>query len=318
MQRIITDFGADIPFGRIPKKLKEHYGISVPVSSAQKITQTHAAQVLKEHQTQTQIPASKGVPQLIVEMDGSMIPIVETESTTAENQKIDRRKTRTVGWREARLCLARQTVSSQPIFGVTVGSVDDAGDQLAHSAIRAGVSTDTSVHGVGDGAPWIVNQVNRIFGTEATYLIDFYHLCDYLAAASVKCDPQNPQSWMKQQKRRLKRNQVKAVLKSLKPHLEPENLPDEKAPVRACYRYLIKRPGQFNYQNAIQNDLPIGSGEIESAHRYVIQERLKLSGCWWKLENAMTMLALRVLRANGDWDSYWQKTPIAIALDHHL
>ncbi len=313
LQRIITDFGADFPFGRIPKKLKEHYGISVPVSSAQKITQTHAAQVLKEHQTQTQIPASKGVSQLIVEMDGSMIPIVETESTTAQNQKIDRRKTRTVGWREARLCLSRQTDSSQPIFGVTMGTVDEAGDQLAHSAIRAGVGTDTSVHGVGDGAPWIANQVNRIFGVKATYLIDFYHLCEYLAAASAKCALINPQSWMKQQKRRLKRNQVKAVLKSLKPHLEPEHLPDEKAPVRACYRYLINRPGQFNYQDAIQDDLPIGSGEIESAHGYVIQERLKLSGCWWKLENAMTMLALRVLRANGDWDSYWQKTPIAIA-----
>ena len=85
------------------------------------------------------------------------------------------------------------------------------------------------------------------------------------------------------------------MLKTLKPYLEPENLPDEQAPVRACYRYLINRPGQFNYQNAIKDDLPIGSGEIESAHRYVIQERLKLSGCWWKLENAMTMLALRVL-----------------------
>ncbi len=45
----------------------------------------------------------------------------------------------------------------------------------------------------------------------------------------------------------------------------------------------------------------------------LIQERLKLSGCWWKLENAMTMLALRVLRANGDWNSYWQKIQIAIA-----
>ncbi len=66
-----------------------------------------------------------------------MIPIVATESTTAQKPKIDRRKTRTVGWREARLCLARQTGSSQPIFGVTLGSVDDAGDQLAHSAIRA-------------------------------------------------------------------------------------------------------------------------------------------------------------------------------------
>lgn len=63
-----------------------------------------------------------------------------------------------------------------------MGNVDATGEQLADVAIRAGVGTDTSVHGVGDGAPWIVNQVNRIFGTKATYLIDFYHLCDYLAA----------------------------------------------------------------------------------------------------------------------------------------
>jgi hypothetical protein len=257
LQRIITDFGADVPFGRIPKKLKEHYGITVPISSAQKITQGHAEQVLRKHQTQTQIPSSKGVERLIVEMDGSMIPIVETQSLTAKTEKIDRRKTRTVSWREARLCLARQKGSSQPIFGVTLGSVDAAGEQLADSAIRAGVGTNTSVHGVGDGAPWIANQVHRIFGVQATYLIDFYHLCDYLAAASAKCATQNPHSWVKQQKQRLKRNQVKPVLTALKPHLEPENLPDERAPVRACYRYLINRPGQFNYQDAISRRLAL-------------------------------------------------------------
>ena len=32
-----------------------------------------------------------------------------------------------------------------------------------------------------------------------------------------------------------------------------------------------------------------------------------------RLENAMTMLALRVLRANGDWNSYWQKIQVASA-----
>ena len=65
----------------------------------------------------------------------------------------------------------------------------------------------------------------------------------------------NTQSWLQQPKRRLKHNQVLTVITSLKPHLEPENLPDERAPVRACYRYLINRPGQFNYQDALQNDL---------------------------------------------------------------
>ncbi len=77
---------------------------------------------------------------------------METESTTTQDQKIDRRKTRTVAWREVRLCLAREKGSSQPTFGVTLGSVDAAGEQLADIAIRAGVGSETLVHGVGDGA----------------------------------------------------------------------------------------------------------------------------------------------------------------------
>jgi hypothetical protein len=48
-----------------------------------------------------------------------------------------------------------------------------------------------------------------------------------------------------------------------------------------------------------------GYGEIERAHRYVIQQRLKLPGAWWKADNVESMLALRVVRANEDWDQYW-------------
>jgi len=40
--------------------------------------------------------------------------------------------------------------------------------------------------------------------------------------------------------------------------------------------------------------------------RYIIQERLKITGACWKNENALNMLALRTVRANGDWDQYWQ------------
>lgn len=38
LQRAITDFGADVSFGRIPEKLQEHYGITIPISSVQAIT----------------------------------------------------------------------------------------------------------------------------------------------------------------------------------------------------------------------------------------------------------------------------------------
>jgi hypothetical protein len=82
-------------------------------------------------------------------------------------------------------------------------------------------------------------------------------------------------------------------------------------PVRACHRYLSNRTNQLDYKGAIEEGLPIGSGEIESAHRYVIQKRLKLSVAWWKVENVRPMLTLRIVRANEEWESYWDNSAIA-------
>ncbi len=67
---------------------------------------------------------------------------------------------------------------------------------------------------------------------------------------------------------------------------------------QCAHRYLTNRPWQFNYRDALKAELPIESGEVESANRYVIQDRLKRAGAWWKLKNAKHMLALRVCRAN--------------------
>ena len=78
--------------------------------------------------------------------------------------------------------------------------------------------------------------------------------------------------------------------------------------VTVCNRYIRNRPQQFDYPGALQAGLPIGSGRNESAHRYVIQERLKLSGAWWKVENAEKMLALRINRINGNWEKYWHSS----------
>ncbi|MDE0513722.1 MAG: ISKra4 family transposase, partial [Gammaproteobacteria bacterium] len=73
------------------------------------------------------------------------------------------------------------------------------------------------------------------------------------------------------------------------------------------YRYLRNRTHQLDYQGALERGLPIGSGEIESAHRYVVQRRMKIAGAWWKADNAQAMLALRICRFNGWWDEYWQQ-----------
>lgn len=133
LQRVITDFGADIPFGQIPQKLQEHHGISVPVSSAQAITQCHAQQVLTVEQERLglEIPSEDGVACLIVEIDGSMIPTVTTEASQDEAQPIDRRKTRQLGWQEARLGLSRRPEDTKPIFAATFGLLRTLGDRAS-------------------------------------------------------------------------------------------------------------------------------------------------------------------------------------------
>ena len=48
------------------------------------------------------------------------------------------------------------------------------------------------------------------------------------------------------------------------------------------------------------------SGEVESAHRHVVQCRLKIAGAWWRPDTVGNVLALRMLKANGWWHEYWQ------------
>jgi hypothetical protein len=303
LQRALTDFGADEPFAAAAAKVREHYGIDVPVSAVRAITEQHGAAMVAGQPQASPWPATPGVPRLIAEMDGSMVPRVDTAPPAPG---VDRRKTRQLSWTEARVCLVREPGAVTPHFGATMGSVEAAGDQLWECAVAAGVGPQTCLHAVGDGAPWIADQVDRRFGTQATYLLDFWHLCDYLAAAAaVVADA--PAAWMTEKKTWLKANRWSDVLDALRSSVEPDDVADAAAPVRACVRYLSNRTHQLDYQGALTANLPLGSGEIESAHRYILHSRLKRAGTWWTADNLANMLALRVLRANGDWDAYWSR-----------
>ena len=235
-----------------------------------------------------------------------MVPIVEADAA-----QTDRRKGKTLQWKEAKLCLAHAAGSQTLSYGGTLqGDVDAAGKQLFGCARSAGFGKTTQVHAVGDGAEWIARQVDERFGSQGRYLVDFYHVCDYLGAAATAIHPEvdAAKAWFSQQKDALKAGQRADVLESLRGHIEACEVPDCQAAVRSCYRYLNRRQDQLDYPNALANALPIGSGDIESAHRYIVQKRLKLPGSWWCAANADYMLALRLNRANRQWDDYWNQT----------
>jgi hypothetical protein len=304
LQRAITDFAADDPFAKVPSKLREHYGFVIGESTIQKIALGHAHAIFEADRPSAEFPKTPGRhEQIVAQIDGGMIPIVEPDA----GQK-DKRKGKKLSWKEAKISLAHAKGSRTPVYGGGIeGGVEVAGRRLLDCVVRAGFGAASRVHAVGDGAPWIVGQIEEQFGDQGEYLIDFYHVCEYLspAAKAIAPDAAAEKAWMETQKDALKTGRVDEVLGALASHREASEVSDDQAPVRACHRYLAARKDQLKYREALAEGLPIGSGEIESAHRYVAQKRLKLPGAWWRVEHAEYMLALRINRLNGGWEAYW-------------
>jgi hypothetical protein len=295
LQRVLTDFGSEVSFRQAAGRVREHYAVDVPVEAVRQHTLRHG----KAIPTLATAEAARPAAQIITQMDGSMIPVMQP------GRGADARKGRSLFWREVRLCCARQHGQTTAQYGATLGSAGTASWLWRATAQAAGLGDQTRVHGVGDGAPWIVDKFQENFGEQGGYLLDFYHVSEYLAAAAVVIQPKHPERWRRRQQGRLLENNVAAVLRALQPHQESETAANR--PVHAAHQYLRKRREHLDYAGARSQSLPIGSGEIESGHRHVIQQRLKLAGCWWKETHAQAMLNLRVARANHLWDSYWSK-----------
>lgn len=295
LQRALVDFGSDESFLDATKKVREHYGVEVPLSAARQHTLTHAKAIgALEHQP---APPAKVV---ITGMDGSLIPIVE--SGTGE----DKRKDKTLGWKQANLCCARSANAVECVYGATMASVKIAGLTWREVALGAGLRSTSSVHAVADGADAIFNAFTEQFALEegkAKFTVDFYHVGEHLGEAADRIAPARKKEWLHEQKGLLLENKVGAVLKTLEAHFEP--LEQKEPPVRGTHHYLEKRKDNLDYAGARAAGLPIGSGEVESGHRHVIQQRLKIAGAWWTLQNAEVMLQLRTTRANHDWNRYW-------------
>lgn len=78
LQRAIVDFGSDVSFQEAQKKLKEHYRLEISLSSVQSIVENHAKDIFEFIENDTEKLKGGNAKQLIAEMDGSMVPIVDT------------------------------------------------------------------------------------------------------------------------------------------------------------------------------------------------------------------------------------------------
>lgn len=300
LERVLTDFGCEHSFARATQSVLEHYGFEIGTSAVRTATLEHAqrarAKLQEEYAQPFRVLPAVGDEHVIAETDGTMI------CTVAPGPRKGKRPRQ---WKEMRLVAAQAKDSATTFYGATFGSVAETGQRWGHCTRQAGWGLNSSIHAVGDGAEWIQLQTREVFGKQATFLCDFFHVSEYLGEAAPRCRPAQPNQWRHTQQQRLRRGDVQKVIAALEEHLEPIGTLEEEAPVRNGHRYVSNRKDCLDYPRALALGLPIGSGMIESGHRHVLQARLKRAGTAWLPEHADQIAHLRVLRANCQWQSLW-------------
>lgn len=314
VQRALVDFGSENSFARAAKRFKEHYGFEVGRTTLRNLTLEAAKEAepyidlrLCEgtkayHQSLFERP---GVPELLVELDGCEIRtgIMMSAAEAGVSDRQGQERVRQENWREVRTGLVGPVESKERLYVCRLDSYGEVCEQLFGVACLEGLTSRTQVVAPGDGAGGLREALLVPFA-KAQYILDHPHLKShfYETAEALGMADSKREGWVSGHMKQLWKGKVKGVLKKLRRcH---EEAPHER--LRRLIEFVERFQDCVHYGDYKARGWPIGSGEVESAHRYVPQERLKISGACWHPDNVNPMLSLRVIRANDWWDEFWQ------------
>jgi hypothetical protein len=156
-----------------------------------------------------------------------------------------------------------------------------------------------------------VQRAARKVGAEITIVLDVIHVLEYLwraAYAFHAAGTEEAETWVRHRLLALLGGRSAGEIgKSLRGMVERHRL-DAKtaAPVVKCINYLVKHGRWLHYDRALAAGLPIATGVIEGACRYLVKDRMGRTGARWSLTGAEAVLRLRALKTSGDFDDYWQ------------
>jgi hypothetical protein len=156
-----------------------------------------------------------------------------------------------------------------------------------------------------------VQRAARKYGAEVTIVLDIVHVLEYLwraAYAFHAAGTEDAETWVRHRLLALLSGRSAGeVAKSLRGMVERHALDAQAAaPVIKCANYLVKNTRLLHYDRALAAGLPIATGVIEGACRYLVQDRMGRTGARWSLTGAEAILRLRALKTSGDFDDYWQ------------
>ena len=74
----------------------------------------------------------------------------------------------------------------------------------------------------------------------------------------------------------------------------------------------------LRYDEYLAAGFPIATGVIEGACRYLVKDRMDITGARWSVAGAEAVLKLRALRASGDFETYWNYHQLRELQRNHL
>ena len=178
------------------------------------------------------------------------------------------------------------------------------------AAVRQGILSASQVVWLSDGARGLWHLFEECFARQTTGILDFYHAAQHLwkgAAAWWDGRTTQARTWFAWARHRLRHGMPDGVLADLTDALDVEGLPETaRATLRTVYAYLERHREHINYASYKELGLPIGSGMVESACKWLIQQRFKGVGMRWSEEGFNHLLHLRLAWVNGSFETLFQ------------
>lgn len=148
------------------------------------------------------------------------------------------------------------------------------------------------------------------YGVSLVIILDIIHVLGYLWKAAFAFHKEGTpaaESWVKERLTRILRGESSLVAAGMRRSATLNGLDaKQRDPVDDCADYLLKYAPYLRYDQYLAKGYPIATGIIEGACRYVVKDRMEITGARWSLQGAEDVLRLRSLRASGDFDEYWE------------
>ncbi len=158
-----------------------------------------------------------------------------------------------------------------------------------------------------------LHQITRVqacakqFGVSLTIICDIVHVLGYLwKAGAVLQRSELVAPWVHDALLRVLLGHSAAVAATMRAAATRQKLPAKaRKPLDVCARYLHNHAPYLAYHRYLKAGYPIATGVIEGGCRYLVKDRLALTGARWSLDGAEAVLKLRAVKVSGDLATYW-------------